>query len=122
MQLTEAQLARNQQAPRKHGAYAFQSRGEASLTEGQLALYVELQDGLKTPEGVAEAKLRLAATALEMVELARTYLREKAEAGEPVFGDPIERRYSTWVAEARRQLEGLPEHPTRQSLNEVLNG
>lgn len=122
MTLSNKELAQRQQASRRHGVYAFQSRGEDALTEPQKALFGELQEKLQTPEGLAAAKVELAATALFMVELAQAHLRERAKAGEPVFGDPVEGRFSTWVAEARRQLEALPESAARKSLNEVLNG
>lgn len=127
MTLTEKQLARNQQAARKHGAYAFQSSGEASLAPEGRSRLAEIRELVRTQPGNLQLRQELAARTVMLAELGLAHLEERygqAEGDErfKLWSDPILARLGTFIAEARRQLETLPTDKGRKTLNEVMNG
>jgi hypothetical protein len=82
--VSEAQRQQRQEAPLKHGAFAFQSRGESALKpEGRTRL-MELRDQVQDRDGVLGIMQEKAADSVLLFELVQSFVAGQVKMGVPL--------------------------------------
>jgi hypothetical protein len=108
------------QSSKKHGAYAFENRGEAALAPSEVASLQELRDLVSSESGRQEVREEICA---RLVIIARkVFFDMEKQMGNPKWWDAgVVKRGATWIAELRRWLETFhPELETSRNVTEAL--
>ena len=107
--MTEKKLTHQQEAPRKHGMYAIDGRGEAAVTDPRLiARLRDLRQLARAHEGRQELREELLSRVLLICEIGFSEVQKTVERGESIWDVPPIKRLATYIAEARRLLDSFP--------------
>lgn len=108
------------QASKKHGAYAFESRGEAALEPAEIASLQELRDLVRTEPGRQDVREEISA---RLIIVARKVFNDmELQLENPNWWDSgVVKRGATWIAELRRWIESFPpEFEAAMNVTEML--
>lgn len=94
-------------ASRDHGVYAVQARGEEALTEEQKGTFLEIEQGLETPEGIVQEMKKRVAMSVVVMRVLESYLEERVNAGASPDGIPIFKSWPAFQNSAMRALAQL---------------
>lgn len=105
--LTAAEREQRQQASRKHGIHAFESRGERALAPAEVARLQELRNLVRTAPGRREIREEIVA---RLVVIARKVFNdmEQMAGSEEWWESGVVKRGGTYLAELRRWLDTFP--------------
>ena len=95
------------QASKKHSVYAVQARGEAAMTEEQKGTFLEIEQGLETPEGIVLAMRKRVAMSLMVLGVLESYLEERVNAGVSPEAIDIFKSWPAFQNSAMRALAQL---------------
>ncbi len=119
--MKKVERARNAgQSSKKHGAYAFESRGEAALSPNEVESLQELRDLVSSESGRQEVREEISA---RLVIIARkVFFDMEKQMGNPKWWDAgVVKRGATWIAELRRWLETFhAENESSRNVTEAL--
>jgi len=104
---SEAEIEQRQQAPIKHGAYAFRDRGEQALDQPGRSRLVELEEAVQTREGALDLLRERAANAVMLTELLTSYVSQQVKGGLPLADIPVLRALPAFYNTALRSLHDL---------------
>ncbi len=107
MSFTEEDSRKGGQSSRSHGVYSIKARGEEAMTEEQKGTFLEIEQGLETPEGIVLAMRRRVAMSVMVVGVLESYLEERINAGATPEGIDIFRSWPAFQNSAMRALAQL---------------
>lgn len=118
--MSEAEIKQRQQATRKHGAYAFQARGEAALDQPQRSRLQELKEQVKDRDGVLELMQERAANSVMVTELVMSHVAREVKQGKALAQIKILRALPAFMNTAQRALKDLiREMPEGEGISDV---
>ncbi len=85
---SEAEIKQRQQAPVKHGAYAFRDRGEQALEPSGRTRLAELREKVQDRQGVLNLLEEKAADAVLLFEIVQSYVAGEVKQGVPLGNIP----------------------------------
>ena len=106
-EMSQEELHQRQDAPRKHGAYAFRARGEEALDKPQRSRLQELKDQVQVREGVLELMQERAANAVMICELITSQIAKELKQGVQLTEIPTMRSLPAFMNTAQRALKDL---------------
>ena len=104
---SEAEIKQRHQSARKHGAVAFEARGEASLDKPQRSRLQELKDNVQSREGTIDLMRNNAANAMMITELVLSYVSQQNRRGVGLEDIPSLRSLPAYMNTAQRALRDL---------------
>lgn len=105
--MSQDELQQRQEANRRHGVYAVQSRGESALRPKQAGRRGELQEILRDKEGIRDVMRERAASAVLIVEIAEGYVAKEAQSGKALDQIPLMKQLAAFQNSAQRALSAL---------------
>ena len=118
--MSKEEHKQRQQAARKHGAYAFQARGEAALDKPQRSRLQELKDQVQNRDGVLELMQERAANSVMVTELVMSHVAREVKQGKPLAQITILRALPAFMNTAQRALKDLiHEMPEGEGISDV---
>ena len=118
--MSQEELQQRQQAARKHGAYAFQARGEVALDQPQRSRLQELKDQVQNRDGVLELMQERAANSVMVTELVMSHVAREVKQGKPLAQITILRALPAFMNTAQRALKDLiREMPEGEGVSDV---
>jgi len=118
--MSKEEHKQRQQAARKHGAYAFQARGEAALDKPQRSRLQELKDQVQNRDGVLELMQERAANSVMVTELVMSHVAREVKQGKPLAQITILRALPAFMNTAQRALKDLiREMPEGEGISDV---
>ena len=108
--MTDEAIEQRQDAPRKHGAYSLERRGDAALDTTGRSRLEELKETVQEREGVLVLMKERAATAVMMVEMMTAYAAKKHREGVPLDRIPTLKSLPAFMNSAQRALKDLLAH------------
>jgi hypothetical protein len=111
-----AQRVKAAQANAKHGAYAFQARGDDALTPTGRSRHSELRELVQSREGIIELLQQRAADAVMVCEMAISYVAKQTQDGHTLADIPVMRTLPVYQNSAVRALHTLAEMMPKDSV------
>lgn len=108
------------QSSKKHGAYAFEKRGEPALCPSEVASLKELRELVRTYPGRQEVREEI--TARLVIIARKVFFDMEKQMGNPKWWESgVVKRGATWISELRRWLLSFPQETTAtKTVTETL--
>ena len=119
MPFTDEDRRKGGESTIKHGIYAIENRGAASLAETEQMTYRELRQTLRQPAAREEIKLELMARLTTMMRVGFSEMERLSEQGLDVFAAPVVGRLGTYLNLLARLLGSYPPQQ-RDTLTEEI--
>jgi hypothetical protein len=119
-------IEQREQAARKHGAYAYQARGEAALEPTGRTRLVELREQVQSREGVIDIMRQKAADSVLLFELVQSFVAGEVKAGTQLDEIKALKSLPAFMNTMQRALASLldvmPDDTDRGDITTILQG
>ena len=120
MSFTDEDRRKGGESTIKHGIYAIENRGSASLGDTEQMTYRELREALRQPAAREEIKLELMARLATMMRVGFSEMERLSEQGQDVFAAPVIGRLGTYLNLLARLLGTFPPQQRDTLAEEIL--
>ena len=120
MPFTDEDRRKGGESTIKHGIYAIENRGAASLGDTEQMTYRELREALRQPKVREEIKRELMARLTTMMRVGFSEMERLSEQGRDVFEAPVIGRLGTYLNLLARLLGSYPPQQRDTLAEEIL--